>query len=100
MIITKDNLEKEILLSEKDVLLDFWAPWCGPCKRLSPLLDEIEREERERLVVGKVDVSEEEFLAEEFKVLAVPTLIKIVRGKEVKRITGIKSKEEILAFMN
>lgn len=93
--ITKDNFESEVLKSDKPVLVDFFATWCGPCKMLMPTIDEIANEHSE-IKVGKVDVDENMELAKEFKVFSVPTLIAFKDGKVLKQMVGVQSKEQIL----
>ncbi|MCD7828165.1 MAG: thioredoxin [Clostridiales bacterium] len=93
--ITADNFEKEVLQSEKKVLLDFWASWCGPCMMVSPIVDEI-AEERSDVKVGKVNVDEESALAEKFGITAIPTLVVIENGKTVNQSVGALPKDEIL----
>ncbi|MCD7773980.1 MAG: thioredoxin [Clostridiales bacterium] len=93
--ITADNFEKEVLQSEKKVLLDFWASWCGPCMMVSPIVDEI-AEERSDVKVGKVNVDEESALAEKFGITAIPTLVVIENGKTVNQSVGVLPKDEIL----
>ena len=96
--INKNNFNEEVLNSEKPVLLDFWAPWCGPCRMVVPLVEEI-AEERQDIKVGKVNVDEEPELARQFRVMSIPTLVVIKEGKAVKRSVGAKPKEEILEMV-
>ena len=95
--VTSDNYE-EIKNSKGTVLLDFFATWCGPCKMLSPLIDQI-AEENPDLVVGKVDVDEEEDLAAEYGVMSVPTLVVLKDGKEVNKSIGGRPKAQILDML-
>lgn len=96
--ITRENFQKEILESSKPVLLDFFASWCGPCKMLSPIVDEI-AEERDDIVVGKVDIDEELELANEFKVMSVPTLVVLKDGQIVNKLMGARPKSQVLAML-
>ncbi len=95
--ITKENFEAEVLQSEKPVLLDFWASWCGPCQMLSPVVDQI-GEERADVKVGKINVDEQQELAMQFRVVSIPTLVLMKEGKESDRSVGVVSKDEILAL--
>ena len=92
--ITAQNYDAEVIKSEKPVLLDFWAPWCGPCKMLGPVIAEI-AEEHPEIKVGKVNVDEEEPLAEQFGIMSVPTLLLMKAGKIEKSFTGFAPKESI-----
>ncbi len=96
--ITRDNFKQEVLESSKPVLLDFWAAWCGPCRMVAPVLEEIAKE-RTDIRVGKVNVDEEPELAGEFGVMSIPTLVVMKDGKEAAKSVGAQPKEEILAML-
>ena len=99
LTITKDNFELELTMSDKPVLLDFWAPWCEPCKMVTPIIDEIS-DEVFILKVGKINVDEQPELAAEFKVMSIPTLAVVKGGVIVKKSVGVKSKVEILDMLS
>lgn len=96
--ITKENFENEVVKSEKVVLLDFFATWCGPCRMVSPIIDEI-AEENEHIVVGKVNVDEQMELATQFQVYSIPTLVVMKDGEVLTQATGAKSKAQILGML-
>ncbi len=96
--ITKNNFREEVLNSEKPVLLDFWAPWCGPCRMVGPILEEIAAE-RPDVKVCKVNVDEEMELAMEFKVASIPTLVVMDHGEAVDQIIGARPKAQILEML-
>ena len=96
--INKSNFQNEVLNSEKPVLLDFWAPWCGPCRMVSPVVDEI-ASERGDIKVGKVNVDEQPELASAFKVMSIPTLVVMKDGKVISTTVGAKPKADILKML-
>ena len=93
-----DNFRNEVLDSEKPVLLDFWASWCGPCRMVSPIVDEIAAE-RGDIKVGKVNVDEQPELAAQFGVMSIPTLVVMKGGKVVNQMVGARPKAQILAML-
>ena len=96
--ITAENFETEVVKSEKTVLLDFWASWCGPCRMVSPIIDEI-AEERTDIKVGKVNVDEEFELAGAFRISSIPTLLVLRDGKVVNQAMGARPKQAILDLL-
>ena len=96
--INNENYQSEVLNSEKKVLLDFWAPWCGPCQMVLPIIEEIAAE-RTDIKVGKINVDENIELAKQFKVMSIPTLVVMENGQMVKRVVGARSKDEILELL-
>lgn len=96
--INKSNFQNEVLNSEKPVLLDFWASWCGPCRMVSPVVDEI-ASERGDIKVGKVNVDEQPELAAQFGVMSIPTLVVMKNGKLANKTVGAKPKAQILAVL-
>ena len=98
--LTSENFEQEVLKSEKPVLVDFWAVWCGPCQMLAPTVAEIAEEYSDKVKVGKVNVDDEMELAQSFGIQSIPTLILFKDGKAQKTSIGLLSKQEILDLID
>lgn len=96
--INKTNFQNEVINSEKPVLLDFWAPWCGPCRMVGPVMEEIAAE-HPNIKVGKINVDEQPELARQFRVMSIPTLVVMKNGEVVNRSVGAKPKEQLLAML-
>lgn len=96
--INKNNFHDEVVRSDRPVLLDFWAPWCGPCRMVGPILEEI-AQERGDIKVGKVNVDEQPELASQFGVMSIPTLVVMKNGRIVNQVVGARPKDQILALL-
>ena len=96
--ITKENFEQEVLKSDKPVLLDFWASWCGPCRMLAPILDELAAENPD-IKVGKINTDEQMELAAQFNVMSIPALFVMKNGEVTNRSVGVQPKENLLAMI-
>lgn len=93
--LNEKNFEEEVLKSDKTVLIDFWASWCGPCRMMSPVVDEIAEEMKDAVKVCKINIDEEQNLAVKYNVMSIPTFVVIRDGKEIGRTIGVQDKEEI-----
>ena len=96
--INKNNFQNEIMDSEKTVLLDFWAPWCAPCRMVAPIIEEIAGE-RPDIKVGKINVDEQPELASKFGIMSIPTLVVMKNGKIVQQVSGARPKKAILEML-
>ncbi len=96
--INQNNFQEEVIRSDKPVLLDFWAPWCGPCRMVGPIVEEI-AQEREDIKVAKVNIDEQSALASRFKIMSIPTLMVIKDGKVVNQAVGARPKNAILDLL-
>ena len=94
--LTNDNFEQEVLKADKPVVVDFWAPWCGPCKMMGPVIEKFAEEFDGRYVVGKVNIDDEEELAEKFNIMSIPTIKVFKNGEEVASGLGVMTKEKLL----
>ncbi|MEM1484237.1 thioredoxin [Oscillospiraceae bacterium PP1C4] len=97
--LTKQNFSNEVLSSDKPVLVDFWAPWCAPCRMLSPIVEEVADEVSEKAKVGKVNIDEQPELAQQFGVMSIPTLVVLKAGKVIATSVGSKPKHAVLRML-
>ena len=95
--VTDDSFADLVLLSEKPVIVDFWAEWCGPCRMVGPILEEIANTHREKVTIAKLDVDANPQVSQDYKILSIPTLLVFQNGKKVKEVVGAKPKAVLLA---
>ncbi len=95
--LTQENFEKEVLQSAQPILVDFWAEWCGPCKALAPVLDELAGEYEGRVRIGKVNIDQYQGLAAQFNIHSIPTLLLFNKGEVVEQLVGLRSKRDLKA---
>ena len=97
--ITRENFENEVMKSNIPVLIDFWAPWCGPCRMMGPIIEQLAEEYEGKAKVGKVNVDEEGELSQAFGVMSIPTIVLVTDGKVVKQAVGARPKAEVEAML-
>jgi len=97
VIVTESSFAEDVLRSEKPVLVDFWATWCGPCKMVAPVLEEIAKEHADKLTIAKLDVDANPGIARDYRIMSIPTLIVFKDGQPVKQIVGAKQKAALLS---
>lgn len=97
--VNNENFEKEVLQSRMPVLLDFWASWCGPCRMMSPVVDDIAESMNTSIKVGKINIDECPDLAQKYNVMSIPTFVVIKDGKEVGRTVGVQSREDLVSHL-
>ena len=100
MVISKDNFEEEVLKSDKAVLVDFWAPWCGPCRAVGPIVDELAGEYAGKAKISKLNVDDEGEIAAKFRVMSIPTIMIFKDGEVVEKVIGAKSKSELTSLID
>lgn len=99
LMFTDKNFKEEVLLSGQPVLIDFWAPWCGPCRMMGPIIEQLADEYKGKVKVGKVNVDEEPELSQEFRIMSIPTIVLVKDGKVVKQVVGARPKAELEAML-
>jgi thioredoxin 1 len=100
VVLTKDNFDAQVLKSATPVLVDFWAPWCGPCKMIGPVLDDLSNEYAGKIIIGKINIDEQSELASQFRVSSIPTLLFFRGGQVINQMVGAKSRADLKKAMD
>ncbi|MBP5427200.1 MAG: thioredoxin [Clostridiales bacterium] len=98
--ITNANFEQEVMKSDKLVVVDFWATWCGPCRAIGPVVDELAQEYNGEVVIGKINVDEEGELSRKYKVMSIPTIMLFKNGEVIDKVVGLRSKEDLIELID
>lgn len=98
--LTIENFDKEIQESKIPVVVDFWASWCGPCRMLAPILEEVDKEAADKALIAKVNVDEQQELSAKFKIMSIPTILIFKNGKEAEKVVGLIQKEKLIDIIN
>lgn len=100
LTITKENFDKEVMQSDKPVLVDFWAAWCGPCRMVAPVVEQVAGEYAGKVKVGKINVDEQRELAEKYRIMSIPTLMVFKNGAIAESVVGVRSKNDLAAMLD
>lgn len=100
IVLTRENFEADVMQSSLPVLIDFWATWCGPCKMIAPIVEELAKDNEGKLVVAKADVDEDPILAQQFGIQSIPTLVLVKDGKTVEMSVGLRQKAQLQAMID
>jgi len=100
VVLTKDNFEQEVLNYDGVIMVDFWAPWCGPCRAVGPIIDELANEYDGKVKVAKINIDDEGEVAAQFRVMSIPTIMLFKKGEVVERVVGARTKKEFAALMD